>query len=252
VDTSTEQVDKIEAFRPLRVRRASEEVVVVLVDAIRGGLYEPGEKLPRERDLAAALEVSRAVVSEAIKVLERAGVVSVRRGATGGVFVVSRWIPPDVMAAIEGVSYANMQSILEVRRLLETEAALVTGLRRTDDDLADLARLVELLPDLLDDPDEFHAVDVQFHVRIGESSGNELLARLVRETLHALMSSRAHYPVGHVDLAHALRNQQDTLAAIVSGMPELIAQSIDEHLASAEEYFLGGRLPKAPPHAAPL
>jgi GntR family transcriptional repressor for pyruvate dehydrogenase complex len=232
----------VKAFRPLRVRRAAEEVVVVLVDAIRGGLYEPNDKLPRERDLAAALEVSRAVVSEAIGILERAEVVSVRRGANGGIFVTSRWIPPEVMAAIEGETYMNMRSLLEVRRLLETHAALLAGLHRTAADLVELARLVEMLPGLFEDPTEFYAVDVQFHIRLAEASGNDFLARLVRETLNALISTRAHYPVGHVDFTYALQNQRDTLAAIESGSSDHIAKSIDQHLASAEEYFIGERL----------
>ena len=238
--------DGVAAFRPLRVRRAAEEVVVVLVDAIRGGLYEPNDKLPRERDLAAALEVSRAVVSEAIGILERADVVSVRRGANGGIFVVSRWIPPEVLAAIEGETYTNMRSLLEVRRLLETQAALLTGVRRTAGDLVDLTKLVDKLPTLLEDPTEFYAVDVQFHIRVGEASGNDFLARLLRDTLNTFMSARSHYPVGHVDLTHAIHNQQDTLAAIVDGSLDRIMCSIDEHLASAEEYFIGERLQSVP------
>ena len=218
----------------------------MLVDAIRGGLYEPNDKLPRERDLATALEVSRAVVSEAIGILERANVVSVRRGANGGILVASRWIPPEIMAAIEGETYTNMRSLLEVRRLLETHAALLAAQNRTTDDITDLTRLVEMLPGLFDAPTEFYAVDVQFHIRVAEASSNDFLERLVRDTLNTLMSMRAHYPVGHVDFADALRNQQDTLSAIVDGPGDGILRAIDQHLASAEEYFIGERLPGAP------
>src|SRR3990172_12269812 len=99
--TIDESDRKISVFRPLRMRKAAEEVVAVIVDAIRGGIYEPGEKLPRERDLAAALEVSRAVVREAVGILERAWIVTVRRGVNGGIVVETRWIPKEVIAAIE-------------------------------------------------------------------------------------------------------------------------------------------------------
>jgi hypothetical protein len=51
--------EKLAHFRPVRLRKAADVVVDILVDAIRNGLYIPGDKLPRERDLAAHLEVSR-------------------------------------------------------------------------------------------------------------------------------------------------------------------------------------------------
>jgi GntR family transcriptional repressor for pyruvate dehydrogenase complex len=240
---SVDEADRrISVFRPLRMRKAAEEVVAVIVDAIRGGIYEPGEKLPRERDLAAALEVSRAVVREAVGILERAGIVTVRRGVKGGIVVVTRWIPTEVIAAIEGETYASMRSVLEVRRIVETQAALLAGERRTDDDVAELTRLVDLLPGLREDPEEFLAVDMRFHVRVAEATANEFLAELVRETMRRLASLRAEYPVGHIDIDQALRNQEHTLAAIVSSSQARIARSIDEHLGDAEEYFLGERL----------
>lgn len=230
---------KIGAFRPLRVKKAAEEVVAAIVDAIRGGMYEPGDKLPRERDLAAALKVSRAVVREAVGVLERAGIVSVRRGTAGGIFVDTRWIPQEVIEAIEGESYASMRALLEVRRILETHAALLAGQRRSENDIADLRRLVEMLPDLLDDPEEFVAVDIRFHVRIGDASGNELLAGHLRDTMTKFSSRRVQYPVGHVDLETALLSQRDTFDAIVDGAQDRIAESIDRHLGHAELHFLG-------------
>lgn len=242
-DKSSEERDrKVQAFRPLRPKNLAESVVVVIVDAIRGGLFEPGERLPRARDLAAQLEVSGAVIREATGILERAGIVTARRGAHGGTFVATRWIPQEVIADIEGESYASMRSLLEVRRILETQAALIAGERRTKKDIQALQRLVKKLPELMNDAEEFLAVDIQFHVRLAESCKNEMLARLVRDTMNQFMSERARYPVGHIDLELALKRHTDTLDAVIAGEPLRIARSIDEHLASAEEYFLGQRL----------
>ncbi len=230
---------RIAAFRPLRPKNLAESVVVVIVDAIRGGLYEPGEKLPSSRELASALEVSGAVIREATGILERAGVVSVKRGARGGTFVKTRWIPREIIAEIEGETYEGMRSLLETRRVLEEQAALLAGRRRTDDDISALRALVEKLPSLVDDEEEFLAVDIQFHVRLAEASHNEVLAQLLRDVMSQYVTDRSDYPVGHIDIDRALQNQRDTLEAIVEGSPARIAASIDEHLASAEEYYLG-------------
>jgi GntR family transcriptional repressor for pyruvate dehydrogenase complex len=233
---------RLSAFRPLRPSNLAQSVVVVIVDAIRGGLYEPNERLPSSRELASALGVSGAVIREATGILERAGIVSVKRGAHGGSFIKTRWIPREVIAEIEGETYESMKALLEVRRVLEIQAALLAGQRRTREDIKALTTLVEKLPALVDDGDEFLAVDIQFHVRLAEGSQNERLARLVRETLNQFMSDRSEYPVGHIDIERALENQRDTLAAVVDGNPARIARSMDEHLGSAEEYFLGERL----------
>src|SRR4051794_40189718 len=128
-DESKPSDARLSAFRPLRPKNLAQSVVVVIVDAIRGGLYEPGEKLPPSRELAAALEVSGAVVREATGILERARIISVKRGAQGGAFVETRRIPREVIAEIEGETYQSMKSLLEVRRILETQAALLAGQR---------------------------------------------------------------------------------------------------------------------------
>src|SRR5262249_6487237 len=75
----------LSAFKPVQLRKAADEVLAALIDAIRGGLYRPGDLLPRERDLAEQLEVSRTVVRSAIDTLRQAEVLSVQRGRRGGI-----------------------------------------------------------------------------------------------------------------------------------------------------------------------
>src|SRR4051794_1326648 len=51
-----------------------------LVEDVLSGRYEPGEKLPTQRALAAELDVNMASVREAVKRLEQLGLVEVRHG----------------------------------------------------------------------------------------------------------------------------------------------------------------------------
>jgi GntR family transcriptional regulator, transcriptional repressor for pyruvate dehydrogenase complex len=233
---------RLAAFKPVRLRKAADEVVSVIVDAIRGGLYEPGEKLPREVDLAARLEVSRTTVREAVGAIQRAGIVTVRRGRKGGAVVVTRSIPPDVLAAIEGESNANMRSLLETRRILEVASARLAAQRGTERDFLDLEGLVEMLEGLLREPEEFIAADVLFHIRVAEASGNTYLARYTRATLHQFSTVRVRYPIGRIDLRRGIENQRRTLDAIKSRNVKQIEAAIDDHLGSVEEHFLGERL----------
>src|SRR4051794_41886680 len=69
-----------------------------LVEDVLSGRYEPGEKLPTQRSLAAELDVNMASVREAVKRLEQLGLVEVRHGdamrvtdwrASGGLDVIA-------------------------------------------------------------------------------------------------------------------------------------------------------------------
>src|SRR5436190_6279567 len=71
-------------FRPLQ---RYEQIAERLADDIRSGLLAPGERLPSERELARAMEVSRASVREALAALQLQGVVETRPGA--GTFVTA-------------------------------------------------------------------------------------------------------------------------------------------------------------------
>jgi GntR family transcriptional repressor for pyruvate dehydrogenase complex len=230
------------SFQPIRQRTAADEVVGVLVNAIRGGLYGPGDLLPRERDLAERLEVSRTVVREATNVLRRADVVTVRRGHAGGVVVASLANLSSVVAQIRGETQETLQSVFEARRSLEATIALLAAERASKEQLERLDRLVEELASLLDQPEEFLVRDVQFHIAMGESTGNPLLSRLLRTVLDELLHTLAHFPVGRADLRHAISVQRRTLAAIQSGDREDIVREVDDHLGMLEETFLGRRL----------
>ncbi|WP_156143248.1 FadR/GntR family transcriptional regulator, partial [Shewanella sp. ZOR0012] len=65
-------------FKPIKQIKASSEVGQQLKNAILGGDYKAGDKLPSERELIELFQVSRTVVREAIKSLEASGLVEIR------------------------------------------------------------------------------------------------------------------------------------------------------------------------------
>ena len=60
-------------FQPIHVRRTFEEICERIREQLALGVLKPGDKLPRERDLAEQLGVSRNVLREALRSLEMAG-----------------------------------------------------------------------------------------------------------------------------------------------------------------------------------
>jgi GntR family transcriptional repressor for pyruvate dehydrogenase complex len=240
----------LDAFRPIRLQKAADVVIAVIADAIRAGLFAPGDLLPPERSLAAQLQVSRAVLREAIDVLRREGVLSVKRGPGGGIRVVSDGRLREVVASLRGEVHDLMRATLEVRRSLELPAFLLAAKRAGDGELEALKSLVDDLIALADEPEEFYAQDQRFHREVVRLSANPVLADFYRSTLDRLAEIRRMFPVLQVPGAEAIRNQQSLYEALKTRNPHEITCALDEHLSATEIIYLGepirDLLPTAP------
>jgi GntR family transcriptional repressor for pyruvate dehydrogenase complex len=86
-DSRSAGAPALPTFRPIHTRRAFEEICERIREQLALGVLKPGDKLPPERDLAQQLGVSRNVLREALRSLEMAGVLRLRKGVKGGAFV---------------------------------------------------------------------------------------------------------------------------------------------------------------------
>jgi GntR family transcriptional repressor for pyruvate dehydrogenase complex len=229
----------LEAFRPIRLQKAADAVIAALAYAIRGGLYQPGEVLPRERDLAERLEVSRNVVREAIDVLRRAGVVSVKRGRSGGALVVAVDPLREIVIGLKGPVHDAMAEIAELRRVLEPPSFLLAATRASDSEVDALVVLVDALEPLLDDRDKFFATDLEFHAAVVRLSKNVQVIEHYEALLLRVRELRAQFPTAGVALRRALQNQRDLYLALRSRECKVISQAVDRHLVDFEEMILG-------------
>lgn len=230
----------LSAFHPIQLRKASDEVLAVLIDAIRGGLFRPGDLLPRERDLAARLEVSRDVVREAIDILRRDKIISSRRGRSGGTIVRSLDNLVRLQAELQGGMRANLRSLLEFRRIIEPAAALLCARHASDEDFDGLQALADQLgAETGVSAAEMLEIDIRFHVLVGELSRNEALAASLRSTMDEIILLRSFLPFGHLERDYAVRIQRSYLDALRTRNPETVAATVSDHLAALEDVLLG-------------
>lgn len=158
----------------------TDEAITTLRNMIQSGELPPGSRLPAENQLAAQMGLSRSGVREAVKVLEAARVLEVRRG--DGTFVTS--LNPKLL--LEGVGFAvellqgdTLLEVMEVRRLLEPAATGLASLRITEAQLDDLEELLIQMRDAADDAELLMQADVAFHRVVIASTGNESLMSLL-------------------------------------------------------------------------
>jgi DNA-binding GntR family transcriptional regulator len=147
--------------RPVPVRQAVYEALVELVVA---GRLRPGQHLV-ETELARQLGVSRQPVREALHRLEAEGWVDLRPNQ--GAFV---HVPTD----------EEVDQLLDVRELLEVEAARLAATAATVDDVARLRAICREGEAAVeaDDTGRFVTVNTEFHAELARAAGNDVLAEL--------------------------------------------------------------------------
>ena len=130
-------------FEPVRTRHTFEEAAEQIAGKVRAGELRRGDKLPPERELALLMEISRPTLREAVRVLVDAGVLEVRRGPGGGMFVAGDVVPVELVRERSVLRLEEMNDVLEARRLVEPGVARLAAQRATDEDLRPLERSID-------------------------------------------------------------------------------------------------------------
>lgn len=145
--------------------------------------YNPGERLPPEREIAEMLDVTRTVVREALIMLEIKGLVEVRRGA--GIYVLDssgshNTDSPDANVCND----AGPFELLQARQLLESNIAEFAALQATREDIVKMRQALQLEERELASsaPGSSESGDMQFHLAIAEATHNSMLVELFRQS----------------------------------------------------------------------
>ncbi|MDR1901333.1 MAG: FadR family transcriptional regulator [Treponema sp.] len=166
-------------LEPIKTEKLYNIIIRKITDLIDEENLKPGDKLPSERELAAALSVSRASVRQAIAALAAQGVVTIRQG--GGTYVQ----PPkdDQPLGLLGKFLAGLQispdEILEVRVIVECEAARLCAERAGESYLARLQSLLERRRFAEHRADTISAMNRDLHSAIAEGAQNKALGIIV-------------------------------------------------------------------------
>src|SRR4051794_16116703 len=125
-----------------RVQNTSDRVFVGLFEAVVAGRYAPGEKLPRQRELAAELGVTLQPLREALKRLEQVGVIEARHGDATR---VRDWRAHGTLDVLAHLGPAVLGDLLEARSLMLREMAGLAAERRDEPRGRAIAALAERL-----------------------------------------------------------------------------------------------------------
>jgi len=219
-------------LRPVRSGNAFEETVERLLQAIKLGVVPPGERLPPERELAVRLGISRVTLREAIRALQDAGYLDVRRGRYGGAFVI--YVPPrpgatDLRKAVTDMGAADLADALTFRMAVECGAAQVLAASRLTE--AQRATLRRRLADLDEASlEDYRRLDTAFHLSVAELTGSPLLTAACADARLRVSDLLNAIPMLQVNLDHAAAQHRAIVTAILSGDPDAARRAVAEHL----------------------
>ena len=140
--------------------------------------FNLGDKFPNENELAEELGVSRTTLREAVKFLIAHNVLEIRRGK--GTFVANN------KELNEDYGFSELDNLLlgamdlfEMRIMFEPSMARYAVERATDEDVAEIVRLGEILQKPITDPHARTEYDQEFHFAIARATKNEFVVKIL-------------------------------------------------------------------------
>jgi len=230
---------------PTDKQKVADDLAERLREAILTGDYEPGTKLPPERELARTYGVNRASLREALKKLEHLGLVRIRQGdgtrvtnfmETAGLELVTHLLPlvsqfPDMLG-----------DVLEFREHFGRLVARLACERRTDDDLARLEATA--LPPTANGgaeltPLDRFAADFQFYVALTRAVHNRVLTLLIN-TVRDVASAQAEMFSALIPAADEVARHHAAIVAAVRDRDAAAAEAeASRYLKSASQRIIG-------------
>jgi phosphonate utilization transcriptional regulator len=196
------------------VQQALERMITI-------GELAPGDKL-NEATLAERLGVSRGPVREAFRMLEEAGLLTLKKNR--GVYV--RQVPLD--EALE---------IYDLRAMMEAEVGALLAINATAEQIAALQTMLSSMEAAVaaSDAPLYFQLNVEFHETLVSFAGNKKMFLLYRRLTRELDLFRRRNLSQQALLSNSIQEHREVLAAIASRDPERAAQTLRRHVLNSRE-----------------
>jgi DNA-binding FadR family transcriptional regulator len=248
-------------FAPVKQRRAFEDIIVQVENAILEGRLKVGDRLPPERELAEIFNVSRASVREALRVLEAFGVLSARRGtgAESGSIVSAQNESPlsGLLRLYASLLQMPITDLLDVREALEMLTARQAAERAGPEEIERLGAIVQSMR-RSKAPEEFLTLDTDFHLTLARASGNSvvpLILGAVRDAIarQMLLAFQALDEAGrwNAERAFLVKEHAQLVQTIAAHDPDEAAKAFSHHVHAFYTRVLSRQEPKPAKRSAP-
>lgn len=183
-----------------------------------------------ERSLSERLGVSRPIIREALRSLRQRGLVEIVPGK--GIFPSQNIHQPTVMAMQDYLrrKEVGFPALLDGRLFLETRTAALAAENRTKTDIAALAATVYRMEQALNDASEFEQADLDFHLQLAASTGNELYLIWLQPIIGMLEERRNRVVTLGEVRSRALESHRHIFEAVKASDADMARTEMEKHL----------------------
>ncbi len=229
-------------IKKVQKKKISEEIMEQLARLIREGVWQAGAKLPSEKELEEMFGVSRTSVREALTGLAAIGAIEMRHG--GGHFVrqmdFDHYINPLTISLM--AQRESILQLLELRRIIEVEAAALAAERARPEDLQRMEEALDAMEREVRADQVAHEWDFQFHMALVESTQNPLLVKVIHNVAglfaQAMEQTRQHTRSIPGRPLEVVREHRRIFLAIQAGDGKSASQCMQEHLDNVRKKLL--------------
>jgi DNA-binding GntR family transcriptional regulator len=200
----------------------SDQATRLVRKRILEGVYRPGERLI-EVELAAAFQISRAPLREALRSLAQEGIVTHR---------------PNKGFYVPAITLDDARALYEFRQALETSAARWAATRATDAEVKVLRDLLDTTDEVFQQGEDAYPQDLDFHLAVTHAAHSPLIEQRAQEISRQLQVLRQRSGYSR-DRARAAYEEHLAIAkAICDHDPDEAEHAMRVHLERSSELAL--------------
>jgi DNA-binding FadR family transcriptional regulator len=226
-------------------RRAFEEICERIRDWLSAGKLRPGDKLPPERQLAQRLGVGRSALREALRSLEIAGIVELKKGAKGGAFI-RQGDPGGMRQVVEDLLHLGsitVDELTEARVHIQNVIVRLACKRATQADFDALRKNIDQTEEMTRAGRYVDRVETsrEFYRLLAAATRNQVLSVIVDSLTEILMKFiRTRTAAGGKTQPNLVKTRRAFLALLMKRDEKRACEATTAHLESVHGLLVEG------------
>ncbi len=220
-------------FKPIKHVKVSDEIVDQIRNLISQGKLKPGDRLLPERELIREFDVSRPSLREALNSLMTMGFLEIKGKRTFIKSVASESMQNPLSLLLKADTQ-KIFDLIEVRKAIEAWGAFLAAQRATEEDIKQLANIIEEMRKAFEKGQSWEKQDADFHLGIAQATHNTIQTHMMSTIYDLLRESVAKVFKDRAKVKKLLDHHQRIFNAIKNHAPDKAREKTLEHLSYVE------------------
>ena len=226
----------------IKSKRKSEMVVEKFINSILERKFKPGDRLPKETELANMFGVSRVTIREAFKSLSIMGLVDIRQGDGTYINTLSPESFMSPLLPMMMLSPRDIGDLYDARCAIECGAVKAAARNRTSADIERLEKCQESMKKYFQiytriSQEKYAEADKEFHLSIINASSNVYYSKIFDAIYNILVSGIEKTSSTKEGREASLNEHARIIESIINQDEEQAVLVMYDHLTKAKNFY---------------